>query len=144
MTTTITHEGRRDAARSVAMTAEVRVVASIARGMRCGWYRTLFDLGPVTVDGFAAAVGTGRAAAAGWIDRQVDAGVLRVAGTDATGEALVLLPGEHVTALLGDRGDDELSGARAMAQHYRERMAPVVRAIGDFGMRSVAVPVRDA
>ncbi|GEM_PF-3071101 len=119
-------------------TADVRVAASMARGMRCGWYRTLFELGPVTVDAFADEVGIGRAAATGWIGRQVDADVLRVVGTDATGEPLVLLPGEHVTALLGDRGEDELSGARAMALHYRDRMAPVVRAVGDHGLRVLA------
>ena len=112
-------------------TADVRVAASMARGMRCGWYRTLFELGPVTVDAFADEVGIGRAAATGWIGRQVDADVLRVVGTDATGEPLVLLPGEHVTALLGDDLSPALDGAREMARAHAERIAPIVRELAD-------------
>lgn len=108
---------------------EAPAIGSVARGIRHGWYRALFDLGPTAASEFAESVGIAPAAAADWFDRQVGAGVLRVVGVDERGEAVVLLPGEHVTALLGDRGDPDLSGARRMASEHRDRIAPVVRAI---------------
>lgn len=100
----------------------------VADGIRHRWYHLLFDLGPVTAVEFATAARLTHSIAAEWLRQQLDAGVLRVVGSDAHGVEMVLLPGEHVPALLGDDGP-ELSGARAMAARYRDRMAPVVRAL---------------
>jgi hypothetical protein len=116
-------------------TADARSGAVLGEGVRRGWYSLLFDLGPVTVGEFALAAGIERDTAAGWLDGQVEAGVLRVVGIDEHDDEMVLLPGEHVTALLGDHEGPDLSGARAMAERYADRMAPVVRALADIGGR---------
>ncbi|KRE22404.1 hypothetical protein ASG80_10835 [Agromyces sp. Soil535] len=118
-------------------TADARSGAVVGEGVRRGWYRLLFDLGPVTVVEFAIAAGIERDTAAGWIDEQLEAGVLRVVGIDEHDDEMVLLPGEHVTALLGDHGGPELSGARVMAERHVDRMAPVVRALADIGPRGI-------
>jgi hypothetical protein len=101
----------------------------LAEALARGWYGLLFDLGPVTVDEFAAAAGIDRRTSASWIDGQLAAGVLRDVGPDDHGRPQVLLPGEHVTALLGDHGGPELSGARAMAALHRDRIAPAIRSL---------------
>lgn len=111
---------------------EAPVFESVARGIRRGWYRALFDLGPTAAAEFAESVGIAPSAAADWFDHQMDAGVLRVVDVDEGGAPVVLLPGEHVTTLLDDHGDPELSGARRMASEHRDRIAPVVRAIAAF------------
>lgn len=116
---------------TVGTTAEPAHAATavVAEGIRRRWYHLLFDLGPVTAVEFATAAGLTHGVATAWLGQQLDAAVLRVVGRDAHGDVLVLLPGEHVTALLGDHDGPELSGARAMAVRYRDRIAPVVRAL---------------
>jgi len=101
----------------------------LAEGLERGWYGLLFDLGPVTVDDFAAAANIDRRTSASWIGEQLASGVLRRIDPDDDGHPQVLLPGEHVTALLADSGGPELSGARAMAALHRDRIAPAIRSL---------------
>ena len=85
--------------------------ASITFGRKRGYYRLLFEAGPV------------------------DAEVLRLVpsstdgGDDGDGESELLLPGEHVPILLGDQGEAEFSGARAMLAERRDDVAPVIAAM---------------
>ena len=110
--------------------------ASIAVGRERGYYRVLFDAGPVTVAEFARLAGVSEERAGAWIAEQLDAEVLRVVpsaidsdGDGDGGERELLLPGEHVPILLGDRGEAEFSGARAMLAERRDDVAPVVAAM---------------
>ena len=108
--------------------------ASIAVGRERGYYRVLFDSGPVTVAEFARLAGMPEERAAAWITEQLDAEVLRsvpssVGGSGDDGESELLLPGEHVPILLGDQGEAEFSGARAMLAERRDDVAPVIAAM---------------
>ena len=107
--------------------------ASIAVGRERGYYRVLFDSGPVTVAEFARLAGMPEERAAAWITEQLDAEVLRTVSSlsdgDDEGERELLLPGEHVPILLGDRGEAEFSGARAMLVERRDDVAPAIAAM---------------
>lgn len=69
-------------------------------GRRLGYYPLLFELGPVTVAYFSAAVGIAPRDARDWLEGQAAAGILDVAipGDENTRE--YLLPGEHVPKLV--------------------------------------------
>ena len=107
--------------------------ASIAVGRERGYYRVLFDSGPVTVAEFARLAGMPEERADAWIAEQLDAEVLRTVPSSIDGrgddEPELLLPGEHVPILLGDRGEAEFSGARAMLAERRDDVAPVIAAM---------------
>ncbi len=102
-----------------------------ASAPRRDWFALLFDAGPVTITGFAELAGIHPERAALWIGEQVGSGVLRVVGFDERLESEVILPGEHVTALLGDDLSPALDGAREMARAHAERIAPIVRELAD-------------
>jgi hypothetical protein len=107
-----------------------RARASIAFGRKRGYYRVLFESGPVDAATFAELAGVSERRARIWLGEQVDAGLLRLVGApDGDGEEL-LLPGEYVPILLGDHGEPELSGARALLAEHRAE-AERVRAIVD-------------
>ena len=107
--------------------------ASIAVGRERGYYRVLFDSGPVTVAEFARLAGMPEERAGAWIAEQLDAEVLRTVPSpidgDDDGERELLLPGEHVPILLGDRGEAEFTGARAMLVERRDDVAPAIAAM---------------
>lgn len=104
--------------------AAVRARASIAFGRRHGYYRLLFDAGPVDAAAFAQLAGITEHHARAWLDEQVAAGVLRaVIGPSGEYDEL-LLPGEHVPILLADADDGadvdhELDAARALLAEHR-------------------------
>ena len=107
--------------------------ASIALGRARGYYRVLFEAGPVDAATFAVLASVPVADARAWLGEQAAAGVLRaVRGPDADHEEL-LLPGEFVPILLGDHGESELAGARAMLAQHRDELPP---ALGEPGLAS--------
>lgn len=107
--------------------------ASIALGRERGYYRVLFEAGPVDAATFAVLASVPEADARAWLGEQAAAGVLRaVRGPDADHEEL-LLPGEFVPVLLGDHGESELAGARALLAQHRDELPP---ALGEPGLAS--------
>ena len=110
--------------------AERRARASIAFGRKRGYYRVLFEAGPVDAATFAELAGVPEHHGRAWLDEQLAAGVLRVVDApDGDGEEL-LLPGEFVPVLLGDHGEPELEGARALLAEHRAEVERV-RAFAD-------------
>ena len=102
--------------------------ASIAFGRKRGYYRLLFEAGPVDAETFAGLAGVSELRARSWLEEQVAAGVLRVvAAPDGRNEEL-LLPGEYVPILLVDHGEPELEGARALLADHRDELPPVLAA----------------
>ncbi|MEV1132135.1 hypothetical protein [Agromyces sp. NPDC049794] len=94
-----------------------RARASIAFGRKRGYYRVLFEAGPVDPATFAELADVPLQRAQVWLDEQLAAGVLRVVTAPSGDHEELLLPGEYVPILLGDVvGDDdhELDGARAL------------------------------
>lgn len=105
-----------------------RTRASIAFGRERGYYRLLFDAGPVDVSTFAELVGVPERRARVWLDEQVAAGLLHVVDAPDGRHHELLLPGEYVPILLGDHGERELAGARALlAEHLGRQPAEVER-----------------
>jgi hypothetical protein len=106
--------------------AERRARASIAVGRTRGYYRLLFESGPVDAATFAVLAGIPESNARAWLAEQLDAGLLRaVDAPDGTHEEL-LLPGEFVPILLGDRGEPELDGARRLLEQHRHELPRVL------------------
>jgi hypothetical protein len=107
--------------------AERRARASTAFGRKRGYYRVLFDAGPVDAATFAELAGVTEHHGRVWLEEQVAAGVLRVvnAPTGGDGEEL-LLPGEFVPVLLGDHGEPEFAGARALFAEHRVEVERVL------------------
>jgi hypothetical protein len=103
--------------------------ASIAFGRKRGYYRVLFEAGPVDAATFAELAGVPEANARAWLAEQVAAGVLRVVPGPAAEEEL-LLPGEYVPILLGDHGEPELAGARALLDEHRHELPRVLEEPG--------------
>jgi hypothetical protein len=102
--------------------------ASIAFGRKRGYYRLLFEAGPVDAETFAELAGVSELHARPWLEEQVAAGVLRfVAPPDGDHEEL-LLPGEYVPILLGDHGEPEFEGARALLAEHRDEVPPALAA----------------
>jgi hypothetical protein len=100
--------------------AERRARASIAFGRRRGYYRLLFESGPVDAAAFAALAGIPESSAATWLAEQLAAGILRAVLAPDGGHEELLLPGEFVPILLGDDGESELDGARRLLQERRD------------------------
>jgi hypothetical protein len=107
-----------------------RTRASIAFGRKRGYYRLLFESGPVDPSTFAELAGVPLHQARVWLEEQVDAGLLRVVDAPEGDREELLLPGEYVPILLGDHGEPELAGARALLAEHRVE-AERVRAVAD-------------
>ncbi|WP_448808659.1 hypothetical protein [Agromyces bauzanensis] len=106
-----------------------RARASIAFGRKRGYYRVLFDAGPVDAAAFAELAGLPEHHARAWLDEQVAAGVLRAVLAPSGDHEELLLPGEHVPILLGDDdGDHELDGARALLARHRHELPDMLDA----------------
>lgn len=106
--------------------AQRRARASIAFGRTRGYYRLLFESGPVDAATFAVLAGVPEPNAHAWLAEQLEAGLLRaVDAPDGTHEEL-LLPGEFVPILLGDRGEPELDGARRLLEQHRHELPRVL------------------
>jgi hypothetical protein len=115
--------------------------ASIALGRRRGYYRVLFESGPVDAATFAVLARVPEAGARAWLAEQVAAGVLRaVRGPDVDHEEL-LLPGEFVPILLGDHGEPELAGARGLLDEHRHELPAVLE---DVAATPTPTPAHDA
>ncbi|MDR6905246.1 hypothetical protein J2X63_000932 [Agromyces sp. 3263] len=112
--------------------AERRARASIAFGRRRGYYRVLFESGPVDAAEFAVLAGIPESSAGTWLAEQLAAGILRaVLAPDGRHDEL-LLPGEYVPILLGDDGESELDGARRLLQEHRDALPHVLRSPPTF------------
>lgn len=107
-----------------------RIRASIAFGRTHGYYRALFEAGPVDAATFAGLVGVPERRGRAWLDEQLAAGLLRVVDAPDGDRRELLLPGEFVPILLGDRGEPELAGARALAAEHRAEAERVRAYIG--------------
>ncbi|MFE6964358.1 hypothetical protein ACFVAJ_04535 [Agromyces sp. NPDC057679] len=108
---------------------------SIAVGRERGYYRVIFDAGPVDAETFAELAGVPEQSGRIWLEEQAGAGMLRVVrAPDGVGEEL-LLPGEYVPVLVSDEDTPEFSGARAL---LREHLAEVER------VRALAADARPA
>ena len=100
--------------------------ASVAFGRKRGYYRLLFDAGPVDAETFAGLAGVSELRAHTWLEEQVAAGVLHtVASPDGDHDEL-LLPGEYVPILLFDHGEPEFEGARALLAQHRDEVPPAL------------------
>lgn len=120
-TTTATAEPVVDAA-----VADRIARASIAFGRKRGYFRLLFDAGPVDVATFAGLAGVTERLARSWLEEQLAAGVLRVVDSPDGDHEHLLLPGEFVPILLGDDGEPEFSGARALLDAHRDQVPPAL------------------
>jgi hypothetical protein len=107
-----------------------RARASIAFGRKRGYYRVLFDAGPVDAATFAELAGVPEHHGRAWLDEQLAAGLLRVVGAPHGDGGELLLPGEFVPVLLGDHGEPEFEGARALLAEHRAEVERV-RALAD-------------
>jgi hypothetical protein len=115
---------------SAASEAEHRAPASIAFGRKRGYYRVLFDAGPVDAATFAELAGVPEHLGRAWLDEQLAAGLLRVVRAPDGERDELLLPGEYVPILLGDHGEPDFEGARALLDQHRAE-AERVRALAD-------------
>jgi len=106
--------------------AERRARASIAFGRKRGYYRLLFEAGPVDAATFAVLAGVPESNAHAWLAEQLEAGLLRAVAAPDGGHEELLLPGEYVPILLGDRGDPELDGARRLLEQHRDEVPHVL------------------
>ena len=105
--------------------AERRARASIAFGRKRGFYRVLFDAGPVDAATFAELAGVPEHHGRAWLDEQVAAGLLRVVRAPDGDRDELLLPGEYVPILLGDHGEPEFEGARSLLDVHRAEVERV-------------------
>jgi hypothetical protein len=110
--------------------ADRRARTSIAFGRKRGYYRVLFDAGPVDAATFAELAGVPEHHGRAWLDEQLAAGLLRVVQAPDGDSDELLLPGEFVPILLGDHGEPEFEGARALLAEHRAEVERV-RAFAD-------------
>lgn len=120
--------------RPVASVADRRAHASIALGRARGYYRLMFDAGPVDAPTFAGLAGVPLSDARAWLDEQFAAGVLRVVDAAAVNRRELLLPGEYVPILLDDHGEAEFAGARALLDAHRDALPPALDEWEDFSV----------
>ncbi|MGR0320993.1 hypothetical protein [Agromyces sp. ZXT2-3] len=128
---TVTTTGSASAVAPTA-TASPGAYASIARGTLHGYYRVLFESGPVDAAAFAGFAGITVRESRRWLAEQVELGLLRpVAGPadpdDAHAE--IYLPGEFVPVLLDGRGLPEFDAARRMFEARADDLPAVLRAL---------------
>ena len=112
--------------------AERRAHASIAFGRKRGYYRVLFESGPVDAATFAVLAGVPESSAHAWLAEQLEAGLLRAVAAPDGGHEELLLPGEYVPILLGDRGEPELDGARRLLEEHRDEIPRVLDGLHAF------------
>jgi hypothetical protein len=105
--------------------ADRRARTSIAFGRKRGYYRVLFDAGPVDAATFAELAGVPEHHGRAWLDEQLAAGLLRVVQAPDGDSDELLLPGEFVPILLGDHGEPEFEGARALLAEHRAEVERV-------------------
>jgi len=105
--------------------------ASIAFGRKRGYYRLLFENGAVDAATFATIAGVPEHLGRAWLEEQRAAGVLRLVAAPIGDVDEYLLPGEFVPLLLGDRGQPEFAGARALLAERRSDVPPVLANDGD-------------
>lgn len=110
---------------------------SIAVGRERGYYRVLFDAGPVDAETFAGLAGVPESSGRVWLEEQAGAGVLRVVRAPDGDRDELLLPGEYVPVLVSEEDAREFSGARAL---LREHLADAerVRALADDARPALA------
>ena len=103
-----------------------RARASIAVGRERGYYRVLFESGPVDAAAFAELAGVPEQRAHAWLAEQFDAGLLRAVPSPDGDREELLLPGEYVPILLGDHGEPELVGARGLLAEHRHELPRIL------------------
>ena len=108
---------------------------SIAVGRERGYYRVLFDAGPVDAETFAELAGVPEQRGRIWLEEQAGAGMLRIVRAPDGDREELLLPGEYVPVLVSDEDTPEFSGARAL---LREHLVEVER------VRALAADARPA
>jgi hypothetical protein len=107
--------------------AEQWAYASIAHGTARGYYRVLFDAGPVDVDAFARLAGVSKEESQRWLAEQVGLGLLRPVTVEPGRPAEFHLPGEFVPVLLDDHGQREFDGARRLFAEHADELPQVLR-----------------
>ena len=108
---------------------ERRARASIAFGRKRGYYRVLFESGPVDAATFAVLAGVPEPTPMpGWRSSS-RRGLLRVVDAPDGAHEELLLPGEYVPILLGDRGEPELDGARRLLEQHRDELPPALAGV---------------
>jgi hypothetical protein len=115
-------------ARDTAAAGDSVARASIAFGRKRGYYRLLFENGPVDAATFATLAGVPEHFGRAWLEEQRAAGLLRLVAAPNGRVDEYLLPGEFVPLLLGDRGQPELAGARALLSARRAEVPAVLAA----------------
>lgn len=100
--------------------------ASIAFGRKRGYYRLLFEAGPVDAATFATLAGVAEHLVRTWLEEQLAAGLLRLVPALPGDTAEFLLPGEFVPILLDDHGELDLAGARALLAEHRSELPSVL------------------
>jgi hypothetical protein len=113
-------------------TAERRTHASVAFGRKRGYYRVLFESGPVDAATFAELAGVPESSARTWLTEQLAAGLLRAVVAPDGGHDELLLPGEFVPILLGDRGESEFDGARRLLMEHRDELPHALEGLHAF------------
>ena len=111
---------------------ERRARASIAFGRKRGYYHVLFESVPVDVATFAVLAGIPETNAHAWLAEQLEAGLLRTVGAPDGRHEELLLPGEYVPILLGDRGEPELDGARRLLEQHSDELPHVLDGVPAF------------
>ncbi|MFF2389310.1 hypothetical protein [Agromyces sp. NPDC058104] len=113
------------------------IADSIAVGRARGYYRVLFDAGPVDAETFAELAGVPEPSGRVWLEEQAGAGLLRVVRAPEGDRDELLLPGEYVPVLVNAADTREFSGARAL---LREHLVEVerVRALAAGAQPSLA------
>ncbi|GAA1767388.1 hypothetical protein [Agromyces humatus] len=100
--------------------------ASIAFGRKRGYFRLLFDAGPVDAATFAELAGVTERLGRAWLDEQLAAGVLRVVDSPDGEHEELLLPGEYVPILLDDHDEPEFESARELLDAHRDQVPPAL------------------
>ncbi|GAA2038441.1 hypothetical protein GCM10009819_24070 [Agromyces tropicus] len=102
--------------------------ASVAHGTAHGYYRMLFEAGPVDAAAFAAIAGVSDDEARSWLGEQLELGLLRpVRGPEGRPE--LLLPAEYVPVLLDDHGQSEFAAARLRFAEHADELPEVLRTL---------------
>ncbi|WP_400995736.1 hypothetical protein [Agromyces sp. GXQ0307] len=103
--------------------------ASIARGTMHGYYRVLFESGPVDAAAFAGFVGITVAESRRWLTEQLRLGLLRLVDPTSGEAAEVYLPGEFAPVLIDGRHSGELDSARRMLAQRADDLPEVLRTL---------------
>ena len=124
-TTTVTSAA---AAAGTTVIGDSAARASIAFGRKRGYYRLLFESGAVDAATFATLAGVAEPLGQAWLEEQRAAGLLRLIAAPTGRVDEYLLPGEFVPLLLGDHGQPEFEGARALLAAHRGELPAALAA----------------